>query len=805
MIANSTRHDTGSSNTRPRLAAVARFALALLVVGAGGWAAGLTAATPVGAFWPAGGEAVTLGSHLKTISAKAGRRVTTVAIELSDPAAYLANQPDPMTVLVDLRNVTSAGVANAVSDVKGLVAGVSVEDAVAADGAALARVHIRLAQPAAYRVRSNRSVIYVDFDGTVPLTMQPAARDSAGAPIVPVLTPGRAATTLESVRARAEPTGTSVTLVGNGELVVDAVVPVSEGSPKVVLDFPNVRSKAPPEVLVGRGPVDRVHVTTSGSNPLTRVVVDLLRPATYRVLPAEDGAREFTVIFEEDRASAAPDAPVFAASLRGPAVNGADAADPIAALMAPSPSASPDRAAAAAVARAGGSASPQQAAAAPQQSGTAPARTAGQDIGGSRRSFTGHPVSLDFQGADLRAVLRTFAEISGLNIVIDPSVQGSVDVALRDVPWDQALDIILRANKLGYIIDGTIVRIAPLNVLADEEGQRRKLADEQALSGELQVLTRPLSYAKAEELTPLLTRTALSSRGDIQVDARTNTIIIRDLAVKLQTASDLINTLDRAQPQVEIEARIVQTSRNFARNLGVQWGFNGRVASDLGNTTGLAFPNQGTLTGRTGGIQGPIQGEITDHAATAIDLGVSPATSAIGLALGSVNGALNLDVALSALESSGNGRILSTPRVVTQNNVAAEMTQGVQIPIQTVANNTVTVTFKDAALTLKVTPQITAANTVIMQISLENASPDFSRAINNIPPIDTQRALTSVLVSDGQTTVIGGIYISQQQATRDRTPGLYRLPLIGWLFQRRTETDQNRELLIFITPRIIKT
>jgi type IV pilus assembly protein PilQ len=388
--------------------------------------------------------------------------------------------------------------------------------------------------------------------------------------------------------------------------------------------------------------------------------------------------------------------------------------------------------------------------------------------------------------------------------VIDQSVQGSVDVSLREVPWDQALDIILRDHKLGYSVDGTIVRIAPMTVLADEEAQRRKLSDEQALSGELQVLTRPLSYAKAADLTALLTRTALSARGDIQIDPRTNTIIIRDLASRLQSAAQLMDTLDRPQPQVEIEARIVTTTRDFARNLGVQWGFNGRVAQDLGNTTGLAFPNQGTLTGRTGGVQGPIQGELLDHAATAVNLGVSPATSAIGLALGSVNGAVNLDLALSALESSGNGRILSTPRVATQNNVAAEITQGVQIPIQTVANNTVTVTFRDAALKLNVTPQITAANTVIMQITLENSSPDFSRAINNIPPIDTQRAVTSILVSDGQTTVIGGIYVSQQQATNDRTPGLHKLPLLGWFFKRHTLTDQSRELLIFITPRIIK-
>ena len=294
--------------------------------------------------------------------------------------------------------------------------------------------------------------------------------------------------------------------------------------------------------------------------------------------------------------------------------------------------------------------------------------------------FTGHPVTLEFEGADLRTVLRTFADISGLNIVIDQSVQGAVDVSLHEVPWDQALDIILRDHKLGYSVEGTIVRIAPLTVLSDEEAQRRKLADERALSGELEVLTRPLSYAKAAELTALLTRTALSTRGDIQIDARTNTIIIRDLASRLQSAAQLIDTLDRPQPQVEIEARIVTTTRDFARRLGVQWGFNGRVAPELGNTTGLAFPEPGQPGRAHGRLQGP-DGRV---AITAVNLGVVGGDSAIGLALGSVNGAFNLDVALTALEESGNGRILSTPRVATQNNVAAEITQGVQIPIQTV-------------------------------------------------------------------------------------------------------------------------
>jgi len=440
---------------------------------------------------------------------------------------------------------------------------------------------------------------------------------------------------------------------------------------------------------------------------------------------------------------------------------------------------------------------PQQAAVPPAASPRAPTAVppAAQAAGGQAAAapavpqnpsrYTGHPVSLDFSGADLRSVLRTFAEISGLNIVIDPTIQGTVDVSLRDVPWDQALDIILRANRLGYSVDGTIVRIAPLTVLADEEGQRRKLSDEQALAGELRVMTRALSYARAEDLKALITATALSQRGSIQTDARTNTIIINDLPERLERAAGLLTTLDVPQPQVEIEARIVQTNRSFANSLGVSWGVRGAATPAIGNTLPLAFPNSGVAT-------------------AGVNLAASPAPSTASLALGSINGALSLDVALSALERNGQGRILSTPRVSTQNNIEAEITQGIQIPIQTIANNTVTVSFRDAALTLKVTPQITAAGTVIMRISVANESPDFSRSINGIPPIDTQRAATQVLVSDGETTVIGGIYVSREQTTQERTPALYRLPLLGWLFKKNLTEDESRELLIFLTPKIVK-
>jgi type IV pilus assembly protein PilQ len=395
-------------------------------------------------------------------------------------------------------------------------------------------------------------------------------------------------------------------------------------------------------------------------------------------------------------------------------------------------------------------------------------------------------------------------------MVIDPDVQGTVDIVLTDVPWDQALEVILRGNQLDYTVDGTIVRIAKIETLRREQDAKVQLAQSTANAGPLAVRTYTLSYAKADQAAPLIRSAVLSQRGNVQIDARTNTLIITDLAARLDTVNQLLATIDRAEPQVEIEARIITTTRDFARALGVQWGFNGRANSTIGNTTGLAFPNNGSLGGRVGGVQGPggsdPRSTDLDAAGTAVNLGVGAATSAVGLALGSINGAFNLDVALTALERSGKGRILSTPRVTTQNNVEAEITQGVQIPVQTAANETVTVTFKDAALTLRVTPQITASNTVIMQITLENASPGtiVDTGAGLVPSIDTQRAITRVQVNDGMTTVMGGIFVSREQTTKDRTPVLHRIPFLGWLFKRDSQVDESRELLIFITPRIQK-
>ena len=339
-----------------------------------------------------------------------------------------------------------------------------------------------------------------------------------------------------------------------------------------------------------------------------------------------------------------------------------------------------------------------------------------------------------------------------------------------------------------------------MTVLAEEEKQRRQLAEQQALAGELHVMTKTLSYATAEQVKPLVVKSALSQRGTIEVDARSNTLIINDLQPALDKADALISTLDKPQPQVEIEARIVITNKSFRREIGAQLGLGGEMSARLGNTTSLAFPNSVIAGGRTGAVQG----DRRRRPPTRSTSGVQGATSAVGLALGAVNGAFNLDIALTALEQQGKLAVISTPRVSTQNNVEAEITQGTQIPIQTVANNTVTVTFKDAALKLKVTPQITAANTVIMKVNLENAHADFGRSVNGIPPIDTQRANTRCSSATDRPPSSAASISARRKRVQSRTPVLHKVPLLGWLFKDDLTNNQNNELLIFITPRIIK-
>lgn len=803
-----------------------------------------------------------------------------VVIEPAEPVAYAVSNPDALTVLIDLRNVSVGGAANQVER-KGAVAGVSLEQATAVDGGVVARVRLSLARPAEFKVRSSRNTIRVELSAkTAPVAAaRPIATPVPAAGVTAARASTGEATVLDRVRATRRGESVAVTLGGDGRLAPASVTESRDLPRRLVLDFPGVAPKAAPQTMVDGGLVRHVRVAANSRVPLvTRVVMEVGAGVTYHVERAGDEGRDLAIVFEPAQGSGvvlvapadgptAPTEPEPPVTMEQALANAAaltptdvPAPDPFSALQLGA--AKPARAPAAAndvrpqparseapktsaPARPAASrtasllvapperptpppspeAPPTQAQPRPTQPAPAvqaapparpqpnpPAQSSGpgtaQQISGSQeKKYSGHPITMDFQGVDLRSVLRTFAEISGLNMVIDPDVQGTVDMILTDVPWDQALEVILRGNALDYTVDGTIVRVARIDTLRKEQDARTQLAKAAADAGTLSVRTFSLSYAKAAQAAPLVKRAVLSMRGDVQIDERTNTLIITDLPARLDTVSQLLGTLDRAEPQVEVEARVVQTTREFAQAIGIQWGLNGRVAPELGNTPPLAFPNRGTLGGRTGNVNAPSgdpRAGVTENTSTAVNLSVPGASTAIGLALGSINGAFNLDVALSALERSGKGRILSTPRLTTQNNIEAEVAQGVQIPVQTVANNTVTVSFKEAVLVLKVTPQITAAGTVIMKITVENATADFSRQVNGIPPIDTQRANTTVQISDGATTIIGGIFVSQEQISNERTPMLHRIPLLGWLFRRDSQTDQSRELLIFITPRILK-
>ena len=434
----------------------------------------------------------------------------------------------------------------------------------------------------------------------------------------------------------------------------------------------------------------------------------------------------------------------------------------------------------------------------PQEQQFAPQIVAEQEV-----QYSGDVLSLKFKDADLRDVILYLADFAGLNVVFDPEVRGMVTVDLKDTPWDQALDLILKINKMGKTLEGNVLRIAPTAVLTREKDEERKLLESQVLAGPMVTKTFTLSYSRATDVENLL-KSKMSERGEMIVDERTNTLIITEVRDKMEVLERLINVFDTPTPQVSIEARIVEATSTFIRNLGVQWGFRGINDPFYGNQTSLQFPNKSLVDGAmipqgivTKGVGGPLGGY-------GINLPAPAFSTAVGLSMANVLDTFRIDMALTALETSGNGRIISAPKVTTQNNQEAEIIQGRQIPVQTVANFTVTTRYVNAALELRATPQITAEGTIIMYIEIRNNAADFANLVNGIPPITTQSAQTTVMVPNGGTTVIGGIYRTEDSVTREKVPLLHKIPILGNLFKSFARTKQTRELLIFITPRIIR-
>jgi type IV pilus assembly protein PilQ len=407
---------------------------------------------------------------------------------------------------------------------------------------------------------------------------------------------------------------------------------------------------------------------------------------------------------------------------------------------------------------------------------------------GGGKVYRGEPITVRLKEADIRDLLRSFSEFSGLNFVIQPGVRGTVTVELVDVPWDQALDLILKTNDLGYSLEGNILRIAPLSKLREEAEAEQALRAAQAQAVPLATIIKRVSYATAQEVASVLrsgSNSVLSRRGTVIVDARTNTLIIKELPDYIDTVIAVIETLDIPEPQVLIEARIIETTKRFSRTLGINWGFAGVSSAATGNTTGLVFPNNGT-------VQGGV--ELTQAG-----------NGNLGITLGNVLNTFQLDVALQAAENEGLINILSAPRITTLNNQSAQIQSGLQIPIQTVANNTVSVQFVNATLSLQVTPHVTAEGTVLMDIAIQKREPLLAFAVTGAAnaPISTKDASTKVIVHDGGTTVIGGIYQVSSDEGQDKVPGLSKVPLLKHLFRNNRQSEENEELLIFITPRVV--
>jgi len=411
------------------------------------------------------------------------------------------------------------------------------------------------------------------------------------------------------------------------------------------------------------------------------------------------------------------------------------------------------------------------------------------------RRFTGEPISMELKDSDIKDVLRSFAKITGLNIVVDPDVTGSVTVNLENVPWDQCLDIVLRINRLDYVVENNVLRVAKVERLTQEKQALAALREQDEAAKPMRTVTKALSYAKAKEVKDVLTSQGfiLSARGTVVVDDRTNTMIIRDITDRLEGIVALIDNLDQPNPQVIIEARIVETTRQFSQALGVVWGFTGLGDVQHGTNTSLKFPYQYSAAG---GVGLPVPGFGS----------VDNAGSVLAFTFTDILNAFNLDFALQAAETDGTAKIVSSPKVTAQNNEKAHIESGIRLPIQTVANNTVTVQYINATLNLDVTPQITAEGTVVLDIDLKKEEPvqgiNVAEAQN--VPIITRNARTRLLVRDGGTTVIGGIYKFTDNNQTNAIPGVSKIPIIGWLFKSRETSMQHDELLIFITPRIVK-
>ncbi len=417
------------------------------------------------------------------------------------------------------------------------------------------------------------------------------------------------------------------------------------------------------------------------------------------------------------------------------------------------------------------------------------------------RSYRGKKITIDLMDADIVNVIRLLGDVSGKNVVVSEEVKGRVTLKLKNVPWDQALDVILKTKDLGQETKGGIIRVVPQAKLDTEREQRLKLAEDREKKLPTTVRLIPVNYAVANELTPQVEK-LLSARGKVTFDARTNVIIVEDIRDNLEQAERLVRTLDTQTPLVLIEARMVEASTKFSRTLGIQWGGSLSFTQALGNPTGLIFPNSVAVAGTAD--QGAVGvGPIPTPPGFAVNLPAANNNSSLGMSLGSIGNIGILNARITAAEASGQAKVISSPRITTLNNKRARISQGTDITIPSVTLNTVSIQKVTANLELDVIPHVSADGSILMNVKITNNVPNFDQRTQNIPAVSTKEAETEMLVRDGDTAVIGGIYTRQTSENYEQTPFLGSIPILGWLFKSYQEADSRTEMLVFLTPRII--
>ncbi len=602
---------------------------------------------------------------------------------------------------------------------------------------------------------------------------------------------------------------------------------------RLVVDLPNtVLATAGGRITVGADGVKSVRMGTD-AQAMTRVVVDLERPAKYELVPGP--GQKLTLKIGDRTPVTAAAAPVEKANTPAPAFadNQKVAQEPVKAAQAfvvLSPAYAPKKdnadpagkattAASKFVERPEGNLLPQANGSMQEAQGAAPAAStiepavnlaaeqkAKTHSATSGPKYTGEPISVNLKDVDLKDFFRLIHEISGLNVVLDPDVHGNLTIVLDDVPWDQALDIVLKNNQLSRQLDGNVLRIASIDTLRKEAEGRRAQIEAESLAVDTITVTRFLSYAHSKDVATTLKK-FLSQRGHIESDDRTNALIINDIPSSIPPIDRLLAQLDRKTQEVEIEARVVAATRSFARDIGTQLGFGwgnnptgvggatsvGTSPLKVGNTPNPMYP---VVSGSgSGGVQIPLFSNLAANGPTS------------GLSFINASNNVRLDAILTMAESRGLLKILSRPRVVTQNNIQAIVRQGVRIPIVTAAqlNGPPTTTYIDAFLRLTVTPQITVENTIFLNVDVENTTPDFGHQVQGNPTLITQQATTQVLVTDGGTVVIGGVIQTSNSVSIQQVPLLGSIPWLGNLFKHQSVSSSNQELIFFITPRIVET